>query len=130
MHWDDRWRLLFPFLTCFLFLFTIDPAKRSGLGLDLDLDGRSSAHGSDATADGEDFLVELKGVCVSAAGCLDRRRLLEYGDKDFFRGEISLPAAAEATLRRVVIANERRMLRCLLLLLGVVDSVGLDDSDL
>ena len=95
-------------------------------GLGLNLDGRSSAHGSDAAADGEDFLVELKGACLSAAECFDR--LLEDGDEDFFLprrlpGEISLPetVAAEATLRRVVIANERRMLRCLLLLLGVVD---------
>ena len=134
MHWDDRWRLLFPFSTSFL--FTIDPAKRSGLGLDLDLDGRSSAHGSDATANGEDFLVELKdGVCLSAAECLVLDRLLEDGDEDFFLprrlpGEVSMPAAAEATLRRVVIANERRMLRCLLLLLGVVDYVGLGIPDL
>ena len=128
--------MLFPFLTCF-FIVTIDPAKRSGLGLDLDLDVRSSAHGSDATADGEDFLVEfLKGVCLSAAECLDR--LLEDGDEGFFLprrlpGEVSMPAAAEATLRRVVIANERRMLRYLLLLdLGVViiDYVGLMIPDL
>ena len=73
-------------------------------------------------------MVELKGVCLSVAGCFDRRLLeVEDGDKDFLPrrlpGEISLPetVAAEATLRRVVIANERRMLRCLLLLLGVVD---------
>ena len=72
-------------------------------------------------------MVELKGVCLSAAECLDSR-MLEDGDEGFFLprrlpGEISLPetVAAEATLRRVVIANERRMLRCLLLLLGVVD---------
>ena len=62
-------------------------------------------------------------MCLSAAECLDR--LLEDGDEYFFLprrlpGEVSMPAAAEATLRRVVIANERRMLRCLLLLLGVV----------
>ena len=96
-------------------------------GLGLNLDGRTSAHGSAATADVEGFLVELKGVCALTAECLDR--LLEDGDEDFFLprrlpGEISLPetVAAEATLRRVVIANEMRMLRCLLLLdLGVVD---------
>ena len=85
---------------------------------------------------GTDFLVELKGVCLSAAECLDRP-LLEDGDEDFFLprrlpGEVSLPkaAAAEATLRRVVIANERRMLRCLmlefcqLLLMSVIYLVG------
>ena len=74
-------------------------------------------------------------MCLSAAECLDR--LLEDGDEDFFLprrlpGEVSLPkaATAEAALRRVVIANERRMLRCLLLLLGVVDYVGLGIPDL
>jgi hypothetical protein len=60
-----------------------------GLGLYLDLDGRSSAHGSDVKADGEDFFLPWR-----------------------LTGEVSLPeaAAAEAALRRAVIANARRML--------------------